>query len=110
MKNGERAAVAQEWIAKAEDDLLNATHTPTLGARCPTDTVCLHAQQCAEKYLRALLSLRVIDFARTHDLEAFSARVLYGFEQRYDNGAIVEVMLGELPQPIGRGLDRRLPG
>ena len=79
MKNLDRAAtVATEWIAKAENDLLNAAHTLTLGARCPTDTVCFHAQQCAEKYLKALLTFRGTDFAKTHDLEAVAARLRNG--------------------------------
>jgi HEPN domain-containing protein len=79
MKSTDRAAeVAAEWIAKVENDLLNATHTLTLGARCPTDTVCFHAQQCAEKYLKALLTLRGIDFPKTHDLEALVARLKGG--------------------------------
>jgi len=79
MKNGDRAAVvAREWIAKAENDLVNAAHTLTLDARCPTDTVCFHAQQCAEKYLKALLTFRGADFAKTHDLEALAARLRNG--------------------------------
>lgn len=79
MKNDDRAtAVAREWIAKAENDLVNAAHTLTLGARCPTDTVCFHAQQCAEKYLKALLTVRAADFAKTHDLEALAARLRNG--------------------------------
>jgi HEPN domain-containing protein len=79
MKNVDRATtVATEWIAKAENDLLNAAHTLTLGARCPTDTVCFHAQQCAEKYLKALLTFRGTDFAKTHDLEAVAARLRNG--------------------------------
>lgn len=72
------AAVAAEWIAKAENDLLNATHTLKLGSRCPTDTVCFHAQQCAEKCLKALLTLHGTDFPKTHDLEALAARVRSG--------------------------------
>ena len=36
------AAVAREWIAKAENDLKNATHTLKLGADGPLDTVCFH--------------------------------------------------------------------
>lgn len=72
------AAVAAEWIAKAENDLLNAVHTLKLGARCPTDTVCFHAQQCAEKYLKALLTFRGNDFPKTHDLEALAARLRNG--------------------------------
>jgi HEPN domain-containing protein len=35
---------------------------------CPTDTVCFHAQQCVEKYLKAMLVMRQIGFTRTHDL------------------------------------------
>jgi HEPN domain-containing protein len=79
MRDADRAAaIAREWIAKAENDLLNAAHTLGLGRRCPTDTVCFHAQQCAEKYLKALLSLRGVDFAKTHDLEALAARLRNG--------------------------------
>ena len=63
------AAVASEWVAKAENDLKNAVHTLTLGDECPTDTVCFHAQQCVEKYLKALLVMLQVEFSRTHDIE-----------------------------------------
>jgi HEPN domain-containing protein len=49
------AIVVSEWVAKAENDLTNAAHTLKLGKACPTDTVCFHAQQVVEKYLKALL-------------------------------------------------------
>lgn len=79
MRNAERAlAVVREWLAKAENDLLTASHTLKLGRQCPTDTVCFHAQQCAEKCLKALLVLRGIDFPKTHDLEALAARLRNG--------------------------------
>ena len=61
-------AVVRDWIQKAENDLTTATHTLKLRKRCPTDTVCFHAQQCVEKYLKAMLTLSGIDFPRTHDL------------------------------------------
>jgi HEPN domain-containing protein len=61
--------VVRGWVAKAENDLKTAAHTLKLGADCPTDTVCFHAQQTVEKYLKALLVLRGIDFPRTHDVE-----------------------------------------
>jgi HEPN domain-containing protein len=35
----------------------------------PTDIVCFHAQQCVEKYLKAFLVIKNIDFPRTHDIE-----------------------------------------
>ena len=73
--NGAEAtrAIVLEWVVKAENDLLNAAHTLKLGRRCPTDTVCFHAQQCAEKYVKALLVFRDVDFPRTHDIEALAS-------------------------------------
>lgn len=56
------------WIKKAENDFRNAEHTLTLEVDCPFDTVCFHAQQCAEKYLKALLVSLSVDFPKTHDL------------------------------------------
>ena len=64
--------VVHEWIAKAENDLKNATYTLKLGRECPTDTVCFHAQQSVEKYLKALLVREGVDFPKTHDLEVLT--------------------------------------
>lgn len=58
----------KDWIQRAENDLRNAERTLTLIVDCPLDTICFHAQQCAEKYLKALLPARGIRFPRTHDL------------------------------------------
>jgi len=60
--------VAREWMAKGDNDLKNAAHTLKLGSRCPTDTVCFHAQQCVEKYLKAFLVVLEIEFPRSHDI------------------------------------------
>ena len=57
-------AVAREWMTKAENDLKTAVHTLDLGEECPTDMVCFHAQQCVEKYLKAVLVLDGIDFPK----------------------------------------------
>jgi predicted nucleotidyltransferase len=51
----EREALVRGWVVKAEHDLRNAEHTLTLEEDCPLDTVAFHAQQCVEKYLKALL-------------------------------------------------------
>jgi len=64
----ESLEVAHQWIEKAEHDLKNAEHTLTLEQDCPFDTICFHAQQCAEKYLKALLVSQSLDFPRTHDM------------------------------------------
>ena len=63
----------REWIAKAENDLTNAAHTLTLGKDCPTDTVCFHAQQCVEKYIKALLVFLGATFPKTHDIAELRA-------------------------------------
>ncbi|MBE7558641.1 HEPN domain-containing protein [bacterium] len=65
--------VARGWVEKAENDLKNAAHTLKLGEDCPTDTVCFHAQQCVEKYLKALLVLAGVPFPRTHDISELLA-------------------------------------
>jgi HEPN domain-containing protein len=62
-------------MEKAEHDLRNAEHTLTLEQDCPFDTVCFHAQQCVEKYIKALLVQRAVDFPKTHDLGALAQLV-----------------------------------
>ncbi len=61
--------VVKSWVLKAENDLKAAVQTLKLGTDCPTDTVCFHAQQTVEKYLKALLVLKSVDFPKTHDME-----------------------------------------
>jgi len=56
--------VVREWVIKAENDLKNAAHTLKMGADCPTDTVCFHAQQCVEKYMKAVLVMSGIFFLK----------------------------------------------
>ena len=63
-----RMRTVRQWAEKAEHDLRNAEHTLTLQDDCPFDTVCFHGQQCAEKYVKALLVLRSVGFPKTHDL------------------------------------------
>lgn len=41
----------------------------TLGPNAPCDTICFHAQQCVEKYLKAILTYHKTPFGRTHDIE-----------------------------------------
>jgi len=68
-ENSRTNAIAREWVIKAENDFKTAVHTLKISKGCPTDTICFHAQQCVEKYLKALLVVKGIDFPRTHDIE-----------------------------------------
>ena len=65
--------VTHEWVTKAESDLRAAIYLLEPRPKPPTDAVCFHAQQCAEKYMKALLVFRGTDFPKTHDVEQLSA-------------------------------------
>jgi HEPN domain-containing protein len=66
-------ALIREWLEKAENDLFAAAQLLAAGARCPTDTVCFHAQQCVEKYIKALLVFRATPFSKTHNIHDLRA-------------------------------------
>ena len=57
----------QEWIEKAEGDV-KVAQRESQTADPVYDAVCFHAQQCAEKYLKALLEEQILVFRKTHDL------------------------------------------
>jgi HEPN domain-containing protein len=61
-------ALAREWFEKAEHDLLNVRNN-LAAADIPTDTVCFHCHQAAEKYLKGFLVWNAVPPDRTHDLE-----------------------------------------
>ena len=68
----------QGWIEKAESDLENATLVLRAGRERPLETVAFHAQQCTEKYLKALLVFQGIDFPKIHDIERLLALAQLG--------------------------------
>ena len=56
-----------EWVRKAEGDYQVAARE-MLASKPIYDAVCFHAQQCVEKYMKALLVENDIPFPKTHDL------------------------------------------
>jgi HEPN domain-containing protein len=52
------------WIKKAENDLITAKNSLNIKPEPPLDTICFHAQQCAEKYLKAFLVYHEIEFEK----------------------------------------------
>ncbi len=64
----ERIDQIRQWVRKAEHDLTAARHTMTIVDQGLTDIICYHCQQCAEKYMKALLLLHQVHFPKTHDL------------------------------------------
>ena len=55
------------WVRKAEHDLLNIRNN-VAAEQVPWDTVCFHAQQAAEKMLKAFLAFHGEQPRYTHDL------------------------------------------
>ena len=66
MKKG-RADLVRGFLRKAESDLASAR--TCLSARQALDTVCFHAQQAAERAIKAYLAAREIEFPFIHNLE-----------------------------------------
>ena len=60
--------ITEEWIGKAEKDYLVAKRElkaePLIG-----EAICFHAQQCIEKYMKAILQENEIEFEKIHDLD-----------------------------------------
>ncbi|MGI8424224.1 MAG: HEPN domain-containing protein [Chloroflexota bacterium] len=65
------ASVA-EWVEKADVDYRSALALRRLRRSPVPEAVCFHAQQCAEKYLKALLLARALPSPRVHDLDVIS--------------------------------------
>ena len=92
-----------EWVAKAEGDF--ATAGREIGAvESPNyDAACFHAQQCAEKYLKARLVEAGIEFSKTHDLGAL-------LDLLVPAEATWELLRFELDSLTDRAVEVRYPG
>ncbi len=58
----------KKWVAKADEDIHVLTVLLKSEAELYTGSICFHAQQAAEKYLKTFLVYHSVDFPRTHDL------------------------------------------
>ena len=66
----------REWVAKAEEDYLAALDLARRRKRPLWSGVCFHAQQCAEKYLKARMEEAGLPVQRTHDLDVLLNHIL----------------------------------
>ncbi len=60
--------LARDWLRRARSDLNPGRSALRTQGVLPEDA-CFHAQQCAEKALKSLLTSHGIDFPRTHAIE-----------------------------------------
>ena len=65
-----------EWIAKAEGDLHSCLRETRARKHPNHDSACFHAQQCAEKYLKARPQEAGANVPKTHNLEDLLRRLI----------------------------------
>jgi len=59
----------KQWIEIAEEDFRFAKFGLTMSSNVPYRLIAFHCQQCAEKYIKALLVFHCIDFPYTYSIE-----------------------------------------
>jgi HEPN domain-containing protein len=91
----------EKWFKKAENDLIAVKNLISL-SDAPFDICCFHAQQAAEKYLKAYLVARNIDFPKTHDL----VKLLIICKQKDANFSALEIQCDNLTD---YGITHRYP-
>lgn len=65
-----------EWVTKADGDFAVMEREARVRKNPNYDAVCFHAQQCAEKYLKARLCEAEIEFPKIHILATLLDLVL----------------------------------
>jgi len=68
--------LAAEWVSKAEGDFAIVDRDSRARKNPCCDGICFHAQQCAEKYLKARLCQAGLHFPKVHDLSVLLEQVL----------------------------------
>jgi HEPN domain-containing protein len=79
--------LTREWVAKADGDYATARRELRARTQPNYDAACFHAQQCAEKYLKALLLENGFAVARSHNLEALARPLLPAYPRLKDVSA-----------------------
>lgn len=67
----------REWVEKAEGDFATLERECRVRKRPNYDGACFHAQQCAEKYLKARLCEAGIEFEKVHHLVVLLEELLH---------------------------------
>ena len=93
---------ALEWAEYAEEDLILAK-SALRRSKPLTIGSCFHSQQCAEKYLKAILISQDIEFPKTHDLLILDVLCL-------DGGIFTGFTKEDLGRLSGYAVHTRYPG
>lgn len=97
-----RRELVEQWLARAEEDL-RVAETLTSGQEPLWASAAFHAQQAAEKFLKAVLVHHQIGFPKTHDLVVLLERVA-------EVNASLAESLGDAAALNPFGVESRYPG
>lgn len=89
------------WVEKAEEDWITA-NTMMKRHKVFTGVVCYHLQQCAEKYIKAIIIHKDSTFPKTHDLNALS-------DISEANGILIGMTESDLETLTGYAVTARYP-
>ena len=67
--NKEKTDHIENWLFRAREDISVMKRLSESEIEFYTSTICFHAQQAVEKYLKAYLIFHDVDFPRTHDVD-----------------------------------------
>jgi len=89
------------WVEKAEEDWITA-NTMMKRHKVFTGVVCYPFQQCAEKYIKAIIIHKGSTFPKTHDLNALS-------DISEANGILIGMSESDLETLTGYAITARYP-
>ena len=67
--NQEKSDYIKNWMFRANEDLAVLKDLQSSNPEGFASTICFHAQQAVEKFLKAFLAFSDVDFPRTHDVD-----------------------------------------
>lgn len=59
----------RNWLKKAEEDIAVILYLSAENPQDFTSALCFHSQQAVEKFLKAFLIYKGVEFGRTHDVD-----------------------------------------
>ena len=90
------------WVARAEEDYA-MSRSALRRKNVLTYSACFHAQQCGEKYLKAVLVSQGVKFPKTHDLLALNSLCLQA-------SLVLGLGVDELGKLSAHAVNTRYPG
>jgi len=80
----------KNWLFRANEDIAVIEQLYKSGSELYASTICFHAQQAVEKFLKAFLVFQNIDFPRTHDLEFLLSECQKIDQSGFDFGSLTD--------------------